>query len=94
MVAVTWTEEAERWLEDIFEYIAAENPSAAGDVVVGIYEQSQILVEFPQIGYEISVSIILARCANTAIWALPNSVLGQKRRQRRYPRSFPWSSRY
>ncbi|MFT4585767.1 MAG: plasmid stabilization system protein ParE, partial [Gammaproteobacteria bacterium] len=29
MVEVAWTNEAERWLEDIFEYIAAENPNAA-----------------------------------------------------------------
>jgi plasmid stabilization system protein ParE len=26
---ITWTNEAERWLEDIFEYIAADNPVAA-----------------------------------------------------------------
>lgn len=26
MAMITWTEEAQRWLEDIFEYIAADNP--------------------------------------------------------------------
>jgi plasmid stabilization system protein ParE len=29
MAEITWTEEAQRWLEDIFEYIAADNPDAA-----------------------------------------------------------------
>lgn len=30
MATITWTAEAQRWLEDIFEYIAADNPCAAG----------------------------------------------------------------
>ena len=51
MVEVAWTNEAERWLEDIFEYIAADNPNAASKVVSGIYERTQILKEFPDIGY-------------------------------------------
>jgi hypothetical protein len=29
MAEIAWTEEAQRWLEDIFEYIAADNPAAA-----------------------------------------------------------------
>ena len=51
MVEVAWTEEAQRWLEDIFEYIATDNPDAATNVVSGIYERSQILKQFPEIGY-------------------------------------------
>ncbi len=51
MVEVNWTAEAQRWLEDIFEYIAADNPSAAAGVVAGIYERSQVLAEYPEIGY-------------------------------------------
>lgn len=51
MVEVNWTSEAQRWLEDIFEYIAADNPSAAAGVIAGIYERSQVLAEFPEIGY-------------------------------------------
>ena len=51
MGEVNWTAEAQRWLEDIFEYIAAENPSAATGVVTGIYNRSQVLTEFPEIGY-------------------------------------------
>ncbi|MFT4585924.1 MAG: toxin ParE1/3/4 [Gammaproteobacteria bacterium] len=56
MVEVAWTNEAERWLEDIFEYIAAENPNAATRVVSGIYERTQILKEFPEIGYRYAAS--------------------------------------
>lgn len=28
MAAIAWTEEAQSWLADIFEYIAADNPAA------------------------------------------------------------------
>jgi toxin ParE1/3/4 len=56
MVEVAWTNEAERWLEDIFEYIAAENPNAATRVISGIYERAQILKEFPEIGYRYAAS--------------------------------------
>jgi len=51
MAEITWTEEAQRWLEDIFEYIAADNPAAAGRTVQGIYERAQILTTFPEIGH-------------------------------------------
>jgi plasmid stabilization system protein ParE len=51
MAKITWTAEAERWLEDIFEYIAADNPEAAAKTVSGIYERAQVLVNFPEIGH-------------------------------------------
>lgn len=51
MAEIAWTEEAQRWLEDIFEYIAADNPQAAARTVQGIYERAQVLVRFPEIGY-------------------------------------------
>lgn len=51
MAEVNWTAEASRWLEDIFEHIAAENPKAAAEVVLAIYEQAQVLQEHPKIGY-------------------------------------------
>lgn len=51
MAEITWTEEAQRWLEDIFEYIAADNPAAAARTVQGIYERAQILSTFPEIGH-------------------------------------------
>ena len=51
MAEITWTEEANSWLEDIFEYIAVENPRAAGRTVQGIFDRVQVLTNFPQIGY-------------------------------------------
>ena len=51
MAKITWTEESQRWLEDIFEYLAADNPLAASRTVQGIYERAQDLMVFPEIGY-------------------------------------------
>ncbi len=51
MAKVNWTFEAQKWLEDIFEHIAEDNPRAAGEVVAGIYERSQVLSDHPEIGY-------------------------------------------
>ena len=56
MADIIWTEEALRWLEDIFEYIAADNPSAAGRTVQGIYERAQDLASFPEIGHRYPAS--------------------------------------
>ena len=51
MAAIRWTLEAELWLQDIFEYIAQDNPVAAADVVSGIYDKAQILEVHPEIGH-------------------------------------------
>jgi len=51
MAEIAWTDEARRWLEDIFEYIAADNPAAAAQTVQGIYERAQVLAAFPEIGH-------------------------------------------
>ncbi len=51
MAEITWTAEAQRWVEDIFEYIAADNPAAAGRTVQGIYDRVQVLATFPEIGH-------------------------------------------
>ncbi|MGA8261661.1 MAG: type II toxin-antitoxin system RelE/ParE family toxin [Arenicellales bacterium] len=51
MAEVNWTLEAQKWLEDIFEHIAEDNPRAAADVVTEIYERSQFLSDHPEIGY-------------------------------------------
>jgi toxin ParE1/3/4 len=50
MAEIRWTAEAQRWLQDIFEYVAAENPQAAARTVQGIYERAQELATFPEIG--------------------------------------------
>lgn len=52
MAELIWTEESERWLKDIFDYIALDNPDAAAAVVDGIYDRAQMLLEFPESGYK------------------------------------------
>ena len=56
MAEIAWTPEAQRWLEDIFEYIAADNPQAAVRTVQGIYERAQVLATFPEIGQRYQLS--------------------------------------
>ena len=51
MAEITWTAEAQRWLEDIFEFIAADNPAAAARTVEEIHERAQVLATFPEIGH-------------------------------------------
>jgi len=51
MARINWTQEAQTWLRDIFDYIAGDNPGAAANVINGIYERAQILIQFPRIGY-------------------------------------------
>ena len=51
MGKIRWTEESERWLRDIHDYIAQEDPKAAQRVATGIYDRAQILVKFPKIGH-------------------------------------------
>ncbi len=51
MAKITWTAEAQRWLEDIFEYIALDNPQAAVQTVNGIYDRTQTLANFPEMGH-------------------------------------------
>ena len=52
MANIVWTEEAERWLKDIYDYIVQDNPVAAMKVVEDIYERAQVLATFPQIGHK------------------------------------------
>jgi len=51
MGQINWTFEAEQWLRDIHNYIAADNPVAATRVIKGIYEEVQILRRFPELGH-------------------------------------------
>jgi plasmid stabilization system protein ParE len=51
MAEIRWTEEAERWLRDIFDFIAEDNPDAARRVVSSIFERAQVLRQFPEIGH-------------------------------------------
>lgn len=56
MAEITWTAEAQRWLQDIFEYVAADNPQVAARTVQGIFERAQDLVSFPEMGHRYSPS--------------------------------------
>ena len=47
MAALTWTAEAERWLRDIYDYIALDNPTAAARTVEAIYLKAELLRGFP-----------------------------------------------
>ncbi len=51
MVKLRWTSEAEKWLKDIYNYIAQDNPAAASNVISAIYKKAQTLKELPKIGY-------------------------------------------
>ena len=51
MAELTWTPEAERWLRDIHNYIAQDNPAAATRTVETLYRKVEILREFPESGY-------------------------------------------
>jgi len=51
MAELVWTEESERWLKDIFDYITQDSPEAAASVVAGIYDRAQTLLQFPESGY-------------------------------------------
>jgi toxin ParE1/3/4 len=46
MGKVRWTAEAERWLHDIHDYIAQDNPAAAQRTVLGIGEKAKLLAHF------------------------------------------------
>ncbi len=52
MAKLTWTSEAERWLKDIYDYVAKDNPGAAENIVNKIYHKAQLLLEQPEIGYK------------------------------------------
>ena len=51
MATIAWTDEARRWMEDIVEYIAADNPHAAARTVQDIYERTKVLASYPEVGH-------------------------------------------
>ena len=51
MAKLNWTRESEIWLKDIYNYIAADDPEAAAQTVINIYEKAQLLKDHPRIGY-------------------------------------------
>jgi len=51
MAKVVWSERALAWLNDIYEYIAQDNPTAAQKTVRAIFDKSMLLSRFPELGY-------------------------------------------
>ena len=51
MVKLIWTEEADIWIRDIFEYIHTENPDVAEKIVNDIYARTQDLIQYPKLGH-------------------------------------------
>ena len=52
MAEINWTRESEIWLEDIYYYIAADDPEATERTITNIYEKAQLLTNHPQLGYK------------------------------------------
>ena len=52
MAEISWTREAQSWLKDIYDYIAADNAEAAVRTVEGIYKKAQVLKRHPEAGYK------------------------------------------
>jgi len=51
MAKINWTDEAQKWLRDIHDYIAQDNPVAATKVAMEIYKRVQVIASFPEIGH-------------------------------------------
>lgn len=51
MAEIGWSIEAADCLEQIYDYIARDDPTAAHKVVAGIYEKTQMLGRQPRIGH-------------------------------------------
>jgi toxin ParE1/3/4 len=52
LAEINWTRESEIWLEDIYGYIAADDPEAAERTISLIYEKAQLLRNHPRLGYK------------------------------------------
>jgi len=55
LAQINWTHESEIWLQDIYDYIVADNADAAARTVLAIYEKAQLLKNHPRLGrrYEV-----------------------------------------
>ena len=51
MAEIAWTDEAQRWLSDIYDFIATDNPVAAAQKAKGICERAQVLKAHPEIDH-------------------------------------------
>ena len=51
MAGINWTDEAERWLKDIHNYISQDSPESAIRTGDSLYKKAQLLRQFPEMGY-------------------------------------------
>jgi toxin ParE1/3/4 len=81
MATINWTDESLHWLDEIYEYIAKDNPRAAYRTIDGIYERVQVLQTFPEIGhihenpYNRNIRILLYGHYRIAYLIKPDSVI-------------------
>jgi toxin ParE1/3/4 len=76
VATLNWTAEAERWLGDIFEYIAADNPAAAAETVQSIYDHAQALIDHPKLGYRYTPSTRSIRILLSGHYRIAYLILG------------------
>lgn len=50
MANINWTAEGERWLKEIYAYIAQDRPDSAINIVEAICEKVELLRTFPYLG--------------------------------------------
>ena len=55
MGKINWTQESERWLRDIHDYIALDSPKAAASTIQGIFDKVQFLEIHPRMGHHYMV---------------------------------------
>ena len=92
MAEINWTVEAERWLQDIYDYVAQDKPGAAANVVSGIYAKAQLLRDFPEIGYMYRNGPAIY--SHFAVRPLSNRIFDKKPRENRYFRHISRSPRH
>ena len=61
MAALSWTREAQSWLETIYKHIALDNPGAAANTVQAIVRKAELLQDHPRLGYRLEHQDVDAR---------------------------------
>jgi plasmid stabilization system protein ParE len=64
---VVWTNEARRWLQDIYDYIAADNEAAAYRTVLAIHQRAEILLSSRKSAIGIASARRFACCSTDTI---------------------------
>jgi toxin ParE1/3/4 len=93
LAEINWTQEAQAWLRNIYDYIAVDNQDAAARTVWGIFQKAQLLKHLPQIGHKYEPSgpreIRILHYGHYRI-----AYLVKTRRQYRYFGSLPRSAQH